>query len=66
MRNTLGVSVKSKDQENEEARYRAESDLSTLQRAAEIKEDKARMKACRALYGEQKKGLEKIFGDSEY
>jgi hypothetical protein len=44
----------------EDMKWRAESDLSTLQRAKEIEADKARFKAAKSYAKEQKAALEKI------
>ena len=62
MRNTKGVPVPSKEDVEREERWRAEEDLRTLQRAAEVKADPERMKKCMALHEEQKKGMEAIAG----
>lgn len=43
-----------------ERRYRAQSDIETLQRAEEIKKDKDRMGACKSYAKEQIKTLGKI------
>ena len=60
MRNTAGVPVRTKEDVEREQRYQAEDDLRTLQRAAEVKADEARMKRAMALHEEQKKGMEAI------
>jgi hypothetical protein len=43
-----------------EAEYRAEEDLRTLARAAEIKSDAGRMKAARAMARKQMKELQSV------
>lgn len=48
------------DMEQREARWRAEEDIRTIQRAEEIKADKDRMKAAKIVAQEQMDKLKKI------
>ena len=49
----------SKAHEDREKKWQAEDDLKTLQRAKEVENDKARMKAAKALAQEQMNNLKK-------
>jgi len=40
--------------------WQAENDLRTLQSAAEVMNDPARIKKCKALHADQMKGMEKM------
>lgn len=46
----------------DEARWRAEADLSTLQRMAEIKRDPARLRAAEALIKQQLQAIQTVKG----
>lgn len=50
----------SKDELAREARYRAEDDLRTMQRAAEVKSDPSRVKAAQQMADEQMRALQSI------
>lgn len=50
----------SKDYKSEQDKWRAEDDLRALQRAEEIRADKARMKAAKSCAKEQMKNLKKV------
>lgn len=53
-------SPKSTAYAKEDQKWRAEDDLRTLQRAKEVENDKARMKAAKAIAKEQMQNLKKI------
>ena len=50
----------SKQAKQEEDRWRAEDDLRTLQRAAEVRSDQERMERAMSLHRKQSAGLEQI------
>jgi len=62
MTNTKKASGMSDAMSKSEDRWRIEDDLRTLQRAAEVRGDPARMRKAMALHQRQAKGLQSIVG----
>ncbi len=62
-RNTLGVPVPTKEDEERERRWQAEDDFRTLTRAAEIHADKDRKRAVMEMHADHADMLKKMFGE---